>query len=296
MVRFLSGAIEAMLGGWDHARTLAVLRLTPRFADFPTADRFDFDVREQIPNAGLSGLRSLLLGDEGQPRPGAERLLHKLESLAALEEWRAFTLTPKNWAARFSTLRHLFRPAPPAEPATHEFALQWRSQSAVLDLFDEALAEAASALDAAREIGIEDYWRAVKSVLRLKPLRLDDGRRNVVHVMSAHEARQWVLPIVFVCGMVEKQFPQIPQAGPVLPRPGALPPQCRRHPRAHRRRVRARRARPVRYRHQPRHHAGHALLPGVRCARRAQSAVHLPGRHPGAAGGFGAGASRAAQP
>ena len=176
-------------------------------------------MREQIPNAGLSGLRALLLGDEGQPRPGAERLLRKLESIAALEEWRAFTLTPKNWAARFSTLRHLFRPAPPAEPATHEFALQWRSQSAVLDLFEQALAEAASALDAAREIGIEDYWRAVKSVLRLKPLRLDDGRRNVVHVMSAHEARQWVLPIVFVCGMVEKQFPQIHKQDPFFPDP-----------------------------------------------------------------------------
>ena len=219
VVRFLSGVIEAMLGGWDHARTLAALRLTPRFADFPPADRFDFDVREQIPSAGLSGIRSLLLGDEGQPRPGADRLLRKLESIAALEEWRAFTLTPKNWAARFSTLRHLFRPAPPAEPATHEFALQWRSQSAVLDLFDQALAEAASALDAAREIGIEDYWRAVKSVLRLKPLRLDDGRRNVVHVMSAHEARQWVLPIVFVCGMVEKQFPQIHKQDPFFPDP-----------------------------------------------------------------------------
>jgi ATP-dependent helicase/DNAse subunit B len=219
VVRFLSGAIDAMLGGWDHARTLAVLRLTPRFADFAMADRFDFDVRQQIPNAGLSELRSLLLGDEGQPRPGADRLLHKLESLSALEEWRGFALTPRNWAARFGTLRNLFRPAPPAEPATHELALQWRSQSAVLRLFDEALAEAASALDGAREIAIEDYWRAVKSVLRIKPLRLEDGRRNVVHVMSAHEARQWVLPIVFVCGMVEKQFPRFHQQDPFFPDP-----------------------------------------------------------------------------
>jgi ATP-dependent helicase/DNAse subunit B len=219
VVRFLSGAIEAMLGGWDHAQTLAVLRLTPRFADFAMADRFDFDVREQIPNAGLSGLRSLLLGEEGQPRPGAERLLRKLESLAALEEWRAFALTPRNWAARFGTLRNLFRPARPAEPTTHELALQWRSQSAVLDLFDEALADAASALDGAREIAIEDYWRAVKSVLRLKPLRLEDGRRNVVHVMSAHEARQWVLPVVFVCGMVEKQFPQFHRQDLFFPDP-----------------------------------------------------------------------------
>ena len=56
-------------------------------------------------------------------------------------------------------------------------------------------------------------------MLRLKPLRLDDGRRNVVHVMSAHEARQWVLPIVFVCGMVEKQFPQIHKQDPFFPDP-----------------------------------------------------------------------------
>ncbi len=219
VVRFLSGAVEAMLGGWDHARTLAVVRLTPRFADFHTADRFDFDVREQIPNAGLGELRSLLMGDEGRPHPGAERLLRKLDSLSTLEEWRGFSLAPKNWAVRFSTLRHLFRPARPYEPATHELALQWRSQSAVLDLFDQALAEAAAALDAEREIGIEDYWRAVKSVLRLMPLRLEDGRRNVVHVMSAHEARQWVLPIVFVCGMVEKQFPQVHRQDPFFPDP-----------------------------------------------------------------------------
>ena len=120
-------------------------------------------MREQIPNAGLGGFRSLLLGDEGQPRTGAERLLRKLESIAALEEWRAFALTPKDWAARFRTLRHLFRPAPPAEPATHELALQWRSQAAALDLFDQALDEAAARSTPAREIGIEDFWRAVKA-------------------------------------------------------------------------------------------------------------------------------------
>ena len=49
VIRFLSGAIDAMLAGWDHVQTLAVLRLTPRFADFAIADRFDFEVREQNP-------------------------------------------------------------------------------------------------------------------------------------------------------------------------------------------------------------------------------------------------------
>ncbi len=79
-----------------------------------------------------------------------------------------------------------------------------------------ALDEAALALES-RAIGIEEFWRAVKSVLRLKPLRLADGRRNVVHVLSAQEARQWVLPVVFVCGMVEKQFPQFHPQDPFFP-------------------------------------------------------------------------------
>ena len=87
-------------------------------------------------------------------------------------------------------------------------ALEWRSQAAALDGFEEAMDQAAQALDPDGKIGLEEFWRAAKTVLRLKPLRLRDGRRNVVQVLSAPEARQWVLPVVFVCGMVEKQFPR----------------------------------------------------------------------------------------
>jgi len=57
----------------------------------------------------------------------------------------------------------------------------------------------------------------VKSVLRLKPLRLTDGRRNAVHVLSAHEARQWALPVVFVCGLVQKGFPRFESQDPFFP-------------------------------------------------------------------------------
>jgi ATP-dependent helicase/DNAse subunit B len=71
--------------------------------------------------------------------------------------------------------------------------------------------------ESAREIPIAPYWRTVKSVLRLKVLRLPDQRRNVVHVLSAPEARQWVLPVVFVCGLVEKHFPRFHQQDPFFP-------------------------------------------------------------------------------
>jgi ATP-dependent helicase/DNAse subunit B len=220
VIRYLGGAVEAMLSGWDHARTLEVAHLAPRFADNNALDRFDFAVREQVPNAGLGDLRSLLIGPEGRPLPGAEPLLHKLDSLGTLEEWRSFTMPPADWAVRFRDLRHLFRPAVdpvPTGPDRHGTALIHRSQAQVLDLFDEALDEAAQALPTDRAIPIEPFWRAVASVLRLKPLRLRDGRRNVVHVLSAHEARQWVLPVVFLCGLVERQFPQFHPQDPFFP-------------------------------------------------------------------------------
>jgi ATP-dependent helicase/DNAse subunit B len=206
-IRYLSGAVDAMLGGWDYGETLQVIRLAPRFADWNGMDRFDFAVREQMPNAGLGGLRALA--------ENSERLLHRIDALSEMEEWRAFALEPQDWAARFRTLRNQFRPAQP-EPATARAEI-WRGQAAALDEFDEALDEAACALESRRSIPLEDFWRAVKAVLRLKPLRLPDARRNVVHVLSAHEARQWVLPIVFVCGMVEKQFPQIHPQDPFFP-------------------------------------------------------------------------------
>ncbi len=216
-VRFLAGALEAMLAGWDHAATLAALRLAPDFADSGIMDRFDFDVREQIPNAGLGGLKALLVDEDGQARPGAERLLHKLDALAALEEWRSYQIAPRDWAARFRMLRTLFRAAAPRDRATHEMALEWHRQAAALEAFDGAVNEAALALPAGRAVGLEAWWRTVKSVLRLTPLRPEDGRRNVVQVLSAPEARQWVLPVVFVCGMVEKQFPKFQSQDPFFP-------------------------------------------------------------------------------
>jgi len=200
-VRFLSGAVDAMLGGWGHAQTLQVLRLAPQFADSDVMDRFDFAVREQIPNAGLGALKALLADT-----PGAERLVRLIDALGAIEEWRSFELLPKDWAARFRTLRNLFRPD----------ARSLRVSLPVPEL-DQALDEAALALGRERPMGIEDFWRTLKSVLRLKPLRLADGRRNVVQVLSAEEARQWVLPVVFVCGMVEKQFPRFHSQDPFFP-------------------------------------------------------------------------------
>jgi ATP-dependent helicase/DNAse subunit B len=203
LVRYLAGAVDAMLGGWEHAETLAVLRLAPGMA----CDAFDFKVRSALPGAGLAALKTIAVDAEPS-------VIGLLQSFEVLEVWRALTLSPADWAVRLKKLRELFRPPRP-EPATFETAMG-RGQAAALDLFEGALEEAGRAL-AERPIPLSEFWRAAKSVLRLTPLRVDDRRRNVVHVLGAHEARQWQLPVVFICGLVEQQFPRFHTQDPFFP-------------------------------------------------------------------------------
>jgi ATP-dependent helicase/DNAse subunit B len=48
-------------------------------------------------------------------------------------------------------------------------------------------------------------------------LRVTDHRRNVTHVLDVHEARQWELPVVFICGLAEQQFPKRHSQEPLFP-------------------------------------------------------------------------------
>jgi ATP-dependent helicase/DNAse subunit B len=206
LARYLVGIVDALIGGWDHAKTLAAIRLAPKVA----SDGFDFAVRERMRN-GDHGLASLIDLATGTPA----EILGLLQSFEKLEAWLALSIAPSEWAARLKDLRELFAPGP-LEPGSHETAAIVRSQATVLEVFEGAMDEAAVVLGG-RPVKLEKFWDTAKSVLRLTPLRIDDGRRNVVHVLGAHEARQWQLPIVFVCGLVEKQFPKFHTPDPFFP-------------------------------------------------------------------------------
>ena len=52
LVRYLAGIVDALLGGWDYAETLAAIRLAPGIA----CDEFDFAVREEMPGRGSCGV------------------------------------------------------------------------------------------------------------------------------------------------------------------------------------------------------------------------------------------------
>ncbi len=211
-VRCLAGAVDAMLGGWDHEQTLRIMKLAPGVGVSAPMDRFEFQVRERLPGAGLEALQQLateVCADD-------QWFLRMLDRMAELDAWRLLTLKPAEWCAQFATLRALYRPVRPRDPVSRETTMEWRSQAQALDAFEAAAAETARFFDPETKLSLEQFWPALKAALRLTPLRVADERRDVVHVLSAYEARQWELPVVFVCGLVEGQFPRYHPPDPFL--------------------------------------------------------------------------------
>ena len=212
-IRYLAGAIDAMLNGWPFEETLTAMKLAPGAGHSAPMDRFDFEIRKRMPGAGLEALREQAAAVEKADR----RLDRLLDDFREIDKWRALRRKPAEWAAQLTELRALYRISRPPDGVDHETVLAWRSQAKALEAFEIAAAEAAQSFDSPAPLSLAEFWPAVKAMLRLTPLRLPDQRRNVVHVLSAHEARQWELPVVFICGLVEGQFPRYQAPDPFLP-------------------------------------------------------------------------------
>jgi len=207
-VRYLTGWVDAMLSGWDHQAALELLKMAASgFGNTPACDRLDFALRQRLPGKGLAGLREI---------SGDGRVDALLDRLARLDSWRASRLSPREWAEQAKTLRTLVHAPRFRDRCAHHTALLWRGQAAALEAFDRAMEEAASALPA-EPAAFSDLWEAARVVLEETRLRVPDHRRNVVHVLDAEEARQWELPVVFVCGLLEKQFPRYHAQDPIFP-------------------------------------------------------------------------------
>jgi ATP-dependent helicase/DNAse subunit B len=204
VTRYLSEIVESMLGGWEHERTLEAMRM----AESGTAgDRFEFRARELLPGQGLESLREIAAGFG---------LGGAIDALARLDAWRNGVASPKHWAARAKSLRALVPRPAVTDGVSHEKAAIWRAEAAALNAFDDAMDQTAGALDDAA-IPFAEFWREAVRVIGETTLRVPDRRRDVVHVIDAYEARQWELPVMFVCGLLEKQFPRHRTEDPILP-------------------------------------------------------------------------------
>ncbi len=195
---FVANVMRAMLAGWDHAVLLAAIRMPVSGLGATVAgDQLDFALRDKLPAFGL-------------PLPAG------LEELAALDRWSRDRLLPQEWAARLKTLRELLPPPRVTDRVDRDQVSVWRSTATALAAFEEILDGTAVALEGFGRCAPAIFWKQVETALALEPLRVPDARRNVVHVMDVYEARQWELPIVFVCGLIERHFPRYHREDPIL--------------------------------------------------------------------------------
>jgi ATP-dependent helicase/DNAse subunit B len=203
-IRFLAGLLRLADTGFDGAETLEVLKLAGSGIGLSRQiDRYEFRLREALPGQGVEFLRA-----QAAKLPQVEA---KLEQLGKLADWAGATLTPQVWTRRAAGLaRAWFHPPEITDGVAHEKTLEWRRLAEALQAWAAAAEEAADVLrlEGVERASLQRFRAALEAVLRLTLLRAPDRRRNVVQVLSVYEARQWELPVVFVCGLAERQFPR----------------------------------------------------------------------------------------
>ena len=140
-------------------------------------DEVDFELRKRIPASGIPNLADLLM------------FTPFLATLERLDEVRERSWRPSVWEAL------LVVEAP-------QLAELLTSVTAILP---------------DRPMALATYWADVRAMAAETPVREEDRRRDVVHVMDAQEARQWRLPVVFCAGLLEGIFPQHPSEDALFP-------------------------------------------------------------------------------
>lgn len=204
--RFLKGLLEAALQGWELEQTLEAFRAHPKWRGNSGFDRFDFALREAMPGRGLEALRACI---EAEFPDAENRLRQGLLHCLRIDGWRNQPHTPTQWQQKFEALTELLEDrTAPVEPDFVNIEAA-RSYAAAAQVWCDAAAQAAAFWPATQgPVTLEAFWAIASECISGANLRVADDRRNVVHVMSAFEARQWEVRALFVCGMSDRDYPR----------------------------------------------------------------------------------------
>jgi ATP-dependent helicase/DNAse subunit B len=203
LAAFASRLIDAALSGWDLKASLSALRLLPGEAP-AVIDCWDVALRERIPGQGLDTLREIGV--------------RAVDRFAALDGWRSARWSADRWADVLAELPLRFASPRPLDQVSWGEAQNERTRASATGVWAEAM-EAARRWFAPSTpfLTLEEFWRVANTVVAQTPLEAPDARRNVVHVMSVFEARQWNPAVMFVPNLIEKVFPRYHPQDPFLP-------------------------------------------------------------------------------
>ena len=197
---FLGGLVHNVLTGWEFGAALETLQAHPAWGSSAAFDRFDFKVREAMPGAGATALLALC----------EEDFTKRLSACLALDTWRDDVARPRDWAHRLEQMaERLYRPGMLTPAADHTALAMERSQTAALGAWVDSVSSATAFwADQEAPVSLAEFWRVAEETLQSASVPLADDRRDVVHVMSVYEARQWDVSMLFVCGMTDRDFPK----------------------------------------------------------------------------------------
>jgi ATP-dependent helicase/DNAse subunit B len=196
--RCLATLLDACLLGWEHDQTLTALSEPAcRASSAPSFPAFMRAVREALPGDGLDNLL----------RFAGEDLRPVLETLAAWPGADGALRPPADWAAAMAGLIPLLHPPSPGAAGA--------SRGPALRSFLQCARETARLLGP-DPLTLGHFHAELAPALQSATLRDPGRRRDAVHLLDSFEARQWELPVVFVCGLNEGVFPRRPAADPIL--------------------------------------------------------------------------------
>ena len=198
---FLGGLISCALSGWEFEPTLTALRAHPGWGHSADFDRFDFRVREAMPGRGAEALAGWCESDW---------LRARIADCLSIDPWRNERARPDVWRRRLEQFADkLYRIRTVAEPADYAAIDSARSHAAGLRAWASALDTAANYwTDDAPPVSLEEFHAVVSDELASSGMHVPDDRHNVIHVMSAFEARQWEVRTMFVCGLTARDYPR----------------------------------------------------------------------------------------
>jgi ATP-dependent helicase/DNAse subunit B len=199
----LRGILQALLERWDS--TILIPALRAEGSPLAQDDAFEVRALRGLPTVGLDAVRA----------HAGERHPEFFDRLLALESWLNSPAAPSVWAQRVGSLTSFYE-APVLEAPSRGDALKWRERGAALRLWQELSEKVAHVFEPDRPISLLEFWGAFVAELEEAELRVPDHRRDVVHVLDAFEARQWRLPVIFVCGLYERHFPHYSWQDPIL--------------------------------------------------------------------------------